>query len=409
MLKSISTLNKSVSHNLSKKPKVILIILFFITFSVNAQKSVAPIKMTLGKGVTFASPDSLFTLSIGGRIQSMYEGKYDFSTKAVSSDFLLRRCRLNFQGTAVDPKFTYRIQIGFAHGDITSGNSTVQNNLILRDAMLYYQANHWLRIGLGQTKLPGNRQRQVSSANLQLVERSIANNNFTLDRDKGLWINTKFKISKMVVKPILAISSGEGRIVSDKNGKLCYTGRLEFLPLGEFTNGGDYIESDQEREQKPKLSIAGAYSYNSATSRTMGQLGEYLYNSKACNISYYGGDMIFKYKGFSFETEYYNRTSDKGVIINSKDSTQKNYAIAGKCVLIQSGFFITKRNEIAVRYAQITPDSKIAGTMNAQKEYVLGYSHYFSKHALKIQTDISYFINGTHETMVFRVSGVITF
>ncbi len=412
MFISISTfkiISKAVSQSFGKKTKALPFLLCLLAFSVHAQKSVAPVKMTFGKGVTFASSDSLFMLSIGGRVQSMYEGKYDITTKAMHNDFLLRRCRLNFYGTAMDPKFSYRIQIGFAHGDITAANSSVQNNLILRDAMLYYQANDWLKIGFGQTKLPGNRQRQVSSANLQLVERSIANNNFTLDRDKGLWVNTKFKINKMVVKPILAISSGEGRIVSDKNGKLCYTGRIEFLPFGEFTNGGDYIESDQEREKKPKLSIAGAYSYNSATSRTMGQLGDYLYNSKSSNINYYGGDMIFKYKGFSFETEYYNRTSEKGVIINSKDSTQKNYAIAGNCLLIQSGIFITKHDELAVRYAQIVPDSKIAGTMNSQKEYVFGYSHYFSKHALKIQTDISYFINGSHETLVFRFSGVVTF
>jgi len=55
--------------------------------------------------------------------------------------------------------------LGFAHGDINSANSLAQNILILRDAMLFYKANKRVRIGFGQTKLPGNRQRQVSSAN----------------------------------------------------------------------------------------------------------------------------------------------------------------------------------------------------------------------------------------------------
>lgn len=76
----------------------------------------------------------------------------------------------------------------------------MQNNLVLRDAMLFYRANKWLRVGFGQTKLPGNRQRQVSSANLQLVERSIANNNFTLNRDKGVWFYSNFKINRSVLK-----------------------------------------------------------------------------------------------------------------------------------------------------------------------------------------------------------------
>ena len=117
-------------------------------------------------------------------------------------------------------------QLGFAHGDIFSSNSSAQNNLILRDAMLFYEPVKWLRFGFGQTKLPGNRQRLISSASLQLVERSISNNNFTLDRDKGLWIYNQFKMNKSILKSTIAISSGEGRIVSDKNGKLCYSARI---------------------------------------------------------------------------------------------------------------------------------------------------------------------------------------
>lgn len=260
-------------------------------------------------------------MAISGRIQSVFEAKRDITNENTGADFLLRRSRLNIQGSAFNPKFSYRIQIGFAHGDITSANSTMQNNLILRDAMLFYKANNWLRIGFGQTKLPGNRQRQVSSANLQLVERSISNNNFTLDRDKGVWIYTNFNINKAVLKSTLAISSGEGRIISDKNGKLCYSARMEFLPLGEFSKNGDYVEADIEREKKPKLSIASVYSYNNAATRTMGQLGDFLYNSEIANIQYYGVDLIFKYKGFSIESEFYNRNSNKDIIINKKDTT----------------------------------------------------------------------------------------
>lgn len=367
------------------------------------------IKMESGKGIQFTSADSLFTLALSGRIQSVFELKRDITNDATGADFLLRRCRLNIQGTAFNPKFTYRIQLGFAHGDITSGNSSVQNNLILRDAMLFYDATKWLRIGFGQTKLPGNRQRQVSSANLQLVERSIANNNFTLDRDKGLWLYTNFKIKNSVVKSTLALSSGEGRIISDKIGKLCYSARLEFLPFGDFTNKGDYLESDLEREQKPKLSIAGAYSYNESTTRTMGQLGDYLYNSEMANIQYYGADLIFKYKGFSLESEFYNRTSNKGVITNKKDTTQRNNIVSGRTFMIQSGYFLTKRLEVAARYAQITPDSVISSNMKMQKEYVIGLSHYFFKHSLKLQTDLTYLETPDNKSFIYRFSGVISF
>ncbi len=365
--------------------------------------------MDFGKGIQFTSSDSLFTLALNGRVQSMFEAKRDITNETIGADFLVRRCRLNIQGTAFNPNFTYRIQVGFAHGDITSANSMVQNNLILRDAMLYYKANKWLRVGFGQTKLPGNRQRQMSSANLQLVERSIANNNFTLDRDKGVWLYTNFNINKSLLKSTIAISSGEGRIVSDKNGKLCYAARVEFLPLGEFSKNGDYIEGDNESENKPKLSIAGVYSFNDAATRTMGQLGDFLYNSEMANIQYYGGDLLLKYKGFSLEAELYNRNSDKGIITNKKDTTQQNYVISGTTFMMQSGYFLTKTNEIAVRYAQITPDTKVASIMKEQKEYVLGFSHYFYKHSLKLQSDVTYLENGANNSFIYRLSGVVTF
>ena len=387
----------------------LFMLLILLSLNAYSQKPSSYTKPVFGKGIGFASADSLFTLAISGRIQSMTEIKHELNDETTLADFYVRRCRLNFQGTAYHPSFTYRIQLGFAQRDITADNSSAQNNLILRDAMLFYSPKKWLKFGFGQTKLPGNRQRQVSSANLQLVERSIVNNNFTIDRDKGIWVYTNFKFGKKILKTTLAVSSGDGRINSDKNGELCYSGRTELYPFGEFHGQGDYIESDQEREVKPKLAIAGAYSYNSANARTLGQLGEYLYNGQHSNIRYYGGDLIFKYKGFSFETELYNRESDKGIITNSKDTTLKNYVLSGRGFLLQSGIFISKKSEIAVRYARIDPNSKISKLYGVQEEYVLGFSRYFSKHSLKLQTDCSYMKNGSKESIIFRMSGVVSF
>jgi len=77
--------------------------------------------------------------------------------------------------------------------------------------------------------------------------------------------------------------------------------------------------------------------------------------------------------------------------------------------VVQSGYFITKRNEIAIRHAQITPEAKVASVMNAQKEYVLGFSHFFNKHSLKLQSDITYLENGANTSLIYRFSSVITF
>ena len=67
------------------------------------------------------------------------------------------------------------------------------------------------------------------------------------------------------------------------------------------------------------------------------------YNSEMANIQYYGADFIFKFNGFSIESEFYNRTSNKGVIKNMKDTTQSNNIISGNTFMVQAGFFITRK------------------------------------------------------------------
>src|SRR5574343_696562 len=174
-------LNNSLSSKLMAQPPG-----DSITKSNTGQVSVV-----FGKGVQFKSGDGRYSLTIGGRLQTVAEVKFQLTEpKVISTDFLVRRCRLSFAGTAFDPRFSFRLQLGFSSTDISASNSSLQNNMIIRDAMLFYKLRPWLILGLGQTKLPGNRQRQVSSGKLQLVERSIVNTNFTLDRDKGVWITS---------------------------------------------------------------------------------------------------------------------------------------------------------------------------------------------------------------------------
>ncbi|MFM2139599.1 MAG: hypothetical protein RJA57_1906 [Bacteroidota bacterium] len=362
-----------------------------------------------GKPVTFTSRDSTFSLSLGGRIQSLAEARYDLRSDAKWVDFSIRRLRLNFAGNALSRKFTYRIQLCFAQRDVFSDNSLVQNNLFLRDAMLFYTPNRHWKFGFGQTKLPGNRQRQVSSGNLQLVDRSNTNALFTLDRDKGFWVTyTNRNRKKAVFSTTLAITSGEGRINSDRTDGLCYSLRTEVLPFGEFKGNGDFVEADIQREDKPRLSLALAYSFNNRTSRVAGQLGEYLYNNQLANIHYYGGDLAFKYRGWSVFSEWYRRRSPNGISINATNA-KVNYVFSGTGFLLQSGVFLSPKNEIAARYAFTAPDDRIARYTARLNEWVVGYSHYFFRHNLKLQGDLGYYTGRLQEYLQARFTGIVTF
>ena len=50
-------------------------------------------------------------------------------------------------------------------------------------------------------------------------------------------------------------------IINDENGYQ-YTGRIEFLPMGEFTGKGDYYGADLAREKTLKMAIGITADYN---------------------------------------------------------------------------------------------------------------------------------------------------
>jgi hypothetical protein len=359
-------------------------------------------------GLSFASKDSSQTLTFNGRIQAIGAEFADFKSPSNTTEFFVRRCRFSIKGTSLNSKVVYRIQLCFSQRDMSSDNSREINNLVLRDAVIFYNLSKGFRLGIGQTKLPGNRQRVNSSGQLQFAERSLTHDAYTLDRDRGIFFQNEFNLGNSQFKNFLTVSAGEGRITVSPNSGVCYTARTEWLPFGKFKNGGDYFEADLEREQKPKLSIAATYSYNDKAKRIKGQLGEYLYNNESVNICYAQADLLFKYKGFSFATELYNKIVSSNFTTSSTSGTR--VIPSGQAWLIQSGYLFTKKDEIALRYAGAKNNDASVNISVFFREYVIGYSHYFKGHALKLQCDIGVIESKPNkQTSNVRISAIAAF
>jgi len=276
-------------------------------------------------GLGFSTPDSAYSINIRFRMQNrlLMNTVSDEDINPSSYEFRVRRCRLSFTGHVYNPKWSYYLQLSFSRGDMDwSMNDASNYNTgpnVVRDAIVYYKPIKHLQIGVGQTKLPGNRQRVVSSGALQFYDRSPANSNFTLDRDAGVFLNYSFHLGK-TFKTIIkaAATSGEGRNSNSSNYGLAYSGRMEILPLGDFTDGGDYFEGDVVREPKPKISLGGGFHLNDMAVRTQGQLGKDLYEPRSYET--YFADFLFKFKGFALSSEYLRRNCDNPVTKNSAGS-----------------------------------------------------------------------------------------
>lgn len=358
-----------------------------------------------GKGfINVVSKDSSWSMKLGARIQSLYVGEWNVNDTAGFgvgvSNFMIRRARLKFDGFAFSPKLQYKIELGLSNKDLGKVNS--RNNFAPRmilDAVIKWNFYKNFTLWAGQTKLAGNRERVVSSANLQFVDRSKLNSYFNIDRDMGFQLRHHWTLGKQfVIREIASVSQGEGRnLVQDNFGGYQYTGRIEFLPMGKFAGKGDYVNCDLKREKKPKLSIGVTYDFNDRAVKTRSNMGSYMsydtdndgdvdgyFNS---DITTFFADLMFKYRGFSLMAEYSFRDADKvdHEIVNDDLSITTQSVQTGSGVNVQMGYLFKNNWEIAGRFTQIVPSA------SAQYEqYTLGLSKFVVGHKLKVQTDVSY-------------------
>jgi phosphate-selective porin OprO and OprP len=341
---------------------------------------------TYGKGLGIISPDSLFMLNIRFRMQNrlalVSESESDLDIESVEAR--TRRLRLRFDGFIYTTRLTYLIQLAFTRSDMDYDDTGFPN--VIRDAMIQYSVNQHFSIGLGQTKLPGNRQRVNSSGDLQLADRSIVNSTFNIDRDFGIQFYYNNAIQKVNYVLRAAISSGDGRNITSSDRGLAYTGRLELLPLGKFTNGGDYFEGDLAREPKPKISFGITYSNNQNAIRTGGQLGKFLYQSR--DIQTNMADFLFKYKGWSLAAEYLRRTAANPITTN-EDGDQR-FVYVGHGQNFQGSYLFKNNFEIVGRYSQVRPDNDIQTLEEKIQQYTMGVTKYIRGHRLKLQSDLTY-------------------
>lgn len=358
-----------------------------------ANKPQEGLSLSLGKGINFMAKDSTLSVKLGFRFQTLFVGEMvQNSGSPIEKEMMIRRSRIKFDGFAFSPKIIYKAELAVSNRDNgpTQTESSTAANIVL-DAVIKYKATKHLAIWFGQTKLPGNRERVISSQALQFVDRSQVNGRYNIDRDLGIQLHHSFKIGNFVVKEIGAVSMGQGRnITKADTGGFDYTGRIELLPFGNFTDNGDYFDADLSRENKPKVSIGAGYNYNQDAVRDGGQLGKFLNESR--DLTTIMADFMFKYRGFSLTSEYMNKQATNPVL---KDST--NYFKTGDGFNVQCGYLFKKNFEIAARYTMVNPDPVINKTLKKKKdsestytEYTLGISKYIKGHSLKIQTDFSY-------------------
>ena len=373
-----------------------VIALFIVLLQTNASAQFMPAKF--GKGLNINGLDSTFQLKIGFRFQNLIVADWSLAddtqgyTAANDVTAQVRRSRLKFDGWAYTPKLKYKLELALSNRDNGGGNNSNFGNAanIILDAHVTYTFYKNLAIRFGQGKLAGNRERVISSGNLQFVDRSRLNSRFTIDRDVFIQLRHHHTIGdQFIIQESVSVSSGEGKnqLLGVNNG-YDYTYRVELLPFGKFQSKGDYVGSAIKREATPKLAIGVTYDNNRKAGRERGQKGSFIIDEFGQifgnDLNTIFADLMYKHKGLSIMLEYVNKSAVGGPIVYDNLDTPIGTYYTGSSYNLATGYMFANNIELAVRYTDV--DAEIA---TDEKHYTLGINKFFVGHKLKLQTDFS--------------------
>ena len=316
------------------------------------------------------SPDSNYTLNLGGRMQFRYTYKdkdEDFNESDVN-DLSLRRARVYFGGNIYTKFVHYYVEL-----------DADKFNIGLRDFYIYVTPLEELNGKFRYFKVPFNRQRMCSSSKLLLQDRSIASETFDQDRDYGLDLYGHPFEGHMEYHA--AVFQGAGENFSKLNNgdnidnKLLYVLSLRYNPFGEYDY---YDETDVKYSDKLKTTVGASVAFNGKANDE---------KIKNTNTTVGVVDTGLKYKGISWNNEYFIRTEDPesdGDTVNSDG------------FYTQAGYFVLpKKLEVAARYSMVDPDTDV--TNDLQREYTIGVNYYFRAHRSEIQADVGHYVTDTKE------------
>ncbi|WP_051907889.1 porin [Flavimarina sp. Hel_I_48] len=302
----------------------------------------------------------------------------DFDNES-NSVFKINRARLKVGGHAYKPwlKFYWEYELG-------------QSNLL--DYRIMIEKWEWLNLKVGQWKVEFSRERRISSGKQQLVDRSILNRNFTVDRQQGIELYGRLRQHGSLDFSYWAgVFTGTGRSTQENDdGHLMYFGRLQWNVLGEDLG---FNSSDLEIHKDPEAIIALAGVTNrSPFTRFSSAGGGFLTDFEKEENGQYRVNQVnlesaFVYQGFSAQGEFHRKEIINKLEDNRKTTLGGYYVNAGY-LAHQSFLWWPKALEIAARYAHFRPDMEES---MAFEEKTLGFNWFFHGHNNKLSVEISQF------------------
>lgn len=358
-----------------------------------------------GTGLVFESNDGDFVMATRLRAQMRYTLSEE--SEELSHGFQLRRARVQFKGNVFGEDNRYKFELAVSPRDIGLKPGTISKSPLL-DWYFQFEQLRDLTLRVGQYKVPYSRERVVSSGNLQMVDRSLTNGEFTMDRDLGFDVRSKNLLGLDLFRYYAGVYMGEGHS-SYANGDfgMMYLARFEVLPLGLFK---DYSQSSLKRSTTPKLSAGVGYSTVQQAKRNKGIIGSTPEDGGTTDTQNLNADITFRYAGLSFEGAYFLREGARNPVEIIEESSENadgeevtetviEAPRNGSGFYVQGGYLFANNIEASARYGKIMPGSfglysetgstgVESSSLSNRSEAGVALSRYIGSHSFKIQGDI---------------------
>lgn len=272
--------------------------------------------------------------------------------------FDIERARIYFKGTALDPRLSY-----FYHLD---GDSDGRHTVDFFDYWWAWNFGDRLKLQFGKRKVPASRQWLLGARRTRFIDRPMANDFFRPDRTIGLYGIGK---ARRYMKYEFMVGNGyrtSNIPNSATDDKFTYAATQYWDPWGDF--GGQIVDYDNSAE--PLLRFGHSFVYSPITSEALGNPqsetdflrltdGTRLNQTGALapgvtvsgvDVFFYGVDLGFKFRGFSFNTEVFMRWLEDfesdGVLPDNRLMQHGFYIEGGR-------FLIPKKLDVNFRYSEV--------------------------------------------------------
>lgn len=338
-----------------------------------------------GKGIEFKSKDGRFALAMSLRFGFLYSMKHEPDVD-VAHNFEIRRFRTVFNGNLFGAKNKYFLQLALAPREMDVRDGVVHATPVY-DAYLQFEQLRDLTLRVGQYRVMYTRERNIADVNPLLIDRSLANGEFNVDRDIGLDIRSDDLGGIKKLRYYAGVFLGEGRDLNKfTDSGFMYVGRFDVLPLGLFD---DYEASDVWRLRKFRMSFGVAFAYNDRAKKDKGVLGAPPPDGGTTNYQNATADLMLKYAGWSLEAGYMWRQGKRNpgdAVDETGAKVSVQAARNGHGWLAQTAFLIPRtRLEPAFRYSGVRGIGLTS--MPDRDEVGGGLNYYFFGHNLKLQVD----------------------